>query len=429
MIGWAAVKANVSSPASPNARWRSGERRGSRPFSLLSAVVVAAILPLSAASAERSACATLAAQVDAAAPSGPVFLASYPGTTIRELKDAAFLYDNAVAAIALVGCNDLVHARRIADAILFAQDHDRFWRDGRLRNAYLAGAPTTPVKLAGWWDERQNRWVEDGYQVASDNGNLAWAMLALLAVDRASPDARYRAGAARLGGWLVQWRRHKGPGGFAGGTFGEEPDPLQNTWKSTEHNTDIAAAFAALARATGDRRWLAHANAAEQFVRAMWTSSCGCYAVGTGLDGTTPNTMLALDAQIFPALARDAGPPPAAVLDFVGARLGQAGGYAYYDNAFKGVWTEGTAQVALLAAVSGRAGKAAALARVLATQRTPDGGYYASSTVALPTGFMTPTASTTLRRYFHIPALAPLAWVALVERRFNPFTGERATPR
>ena len=40
------------------------------------------------------------------------------------------------------------------------------------------------MKLSGWWDDKQNRWVEDPYQVGSDTGNMAWAMLALLALAR-----------------------------------------------------------------------------------------------------------------------------------------------------------------------------------------------------------------------------------------------------
>ena len=374
---------------------------------------------ISPACASPSPCAELAASFDTA--STPTFLASYPDTAIRELKDAAFLYDNAVAVLALAGCNDMTHARRIGDAILLAQEHDRFWRDGRLRNAYLAGSLDTPVKLSGWWDNMQNRWLEDGYQVASDNGNMAWAMLALLALHRATHDARYRDGAARIGTWVLQWQRHTGPGGFAGGTFDQEPLPRQNTWRSTEHNTDLAAAYAALARATGDKRWRVPAKAAARFVHAMWKPSCRCYAVGTGLDGVTPNALLALDAQVWPVLAGLHGAPPAGtILATVDMKLTQSGGYAY-SEALQGLWTEGTAQVALLAALSGDTARAAALARTLNTMRAPEGGYYASNAPALPTGFMLDTDPTKPRQYFHIRALAPLAWAALVERRFNPF--------
>ncbi|MBL6853958.1 MAG: hypothetical protein ISQ86_11280, partial [Alphaproteobacteria bacterium] len=334
--------------------------------------------------------------------------------------NTAFLYDNAAAVIALIGCNDIIHARRIGDAMLLAQDHDRFWHDSRLRNAYAAGPLDTPVKLSGWWDTMQNRWFEDSYQVASDNGNMAWAMLALLTLHRATQDARYRDAAVRLGEWTLQWQRHNGPGGFAGGTFDQEPYPKQNTWRSTEHNTDLAAAYAAIEHATGDRRWRAASRAAGHFVRAMWQPACHCYAVGAGLDGVTPNTLFALDAQIWPVLAHLNTAPPATILASVDAKLAQSGGYAY-SEALQGLWTEGTAQVALLAALSRDMAKAATLSRTIGTMRTPQGGYYASDVPGLPTGFMLDTDPTKARQYFHIRALAPLAWAALVERRFNPF--------
>jgi hypothetical protein len=388
------------------------------------------VLLLSAVSRTASAstpCAYLAARIDAAPP-GPVFLASYPTAGDGPLKDAAFLYDNAAAAIALVGCNEVPRARRIGDAILIALDHDRYWHDGRLRDAYFAGAVARPVKLSGWWDNMQGRWFEDAYQTASDNGNMAWAMLALLALDRTTNDPRYRAAAVRIGAWVERWRDGRGAGGFTGGTFGGEPSPAALTWKSTEHNTDLAAAFAALAQTTGDKRWQADARAAGTFVRAMWRPSCNCFAVGSGEDGVTPNTLLALDAQIWPLLALGNTARYGAVLATVRAQLAQSGGYAY-SEAREGLWTEGTGQMALLAALSGRREEAAALNRAVASMRTPDGAYYASNRSALPTGFMLQTDPTKAREYFHVRHLAAAAWAALAQRRFNPFTGARALPR
>ncbi|MEJ0024417.1 MAG: hypothetical protein WDN01_00190 [Rhizomicrobium sp.] len=370
------------------------------------------------ANEKPSPCTTLASQFDASP--APAFLASYPGTAIRELKDVAFLYDNAAATLALIGCDDVARARRIGDAILFAQDHDRYWHDGRLRNAYLAGAPANPVKLAGWWDGTLNRWVEDRYQVGSDTGNLAWAALALLALDRATQDPRYRAGALRLGALLEQWRDPRGPGGFTGGLFGHEPKPDRLAWKSTEHNTDLAAAYRALARATGDKRWLADAAAAEAMVRASWLSDCRCFAAGTGLDGAAPNPFLALDAQVFPLLALDDTARYRAVPATLRQRLARDGGYAYSETR-AGLWTEGTAQAALLMRMLHRDAEAAALDRALDSMRAPDGTYYAATAASQATGFMLDADPTQPRRYFHIPALAPLAWAALAERRFNPF--------
>jgi len=204
----------------------------------------------------------------------------------------------------LVGCGEQDKAYRIGSALLWAIDNDRTWHDGRLRNAYAAGVVANgPVKLPGWWDNTQNKWLEDRYQVGSDIGNMAWAMLALLSIDDVSTGSRFRDGAARLGTWVAQWADTRGTGGFTGGTFGHEPTPEVRTWKSTEHNTDLAAAFGLLAIRTGDSRWRDMATTAEHFVNAMWDPACACFAAGTAEDGVTRNPIVALDAQVWPLTA------------------------------------------------------------------------------------------------------------------------------
>ncbi len=373
------------------------------------------------------ACVSLFKTMDAG-PAGPVFLPSYPGVRSGPLLDAAFLYDNAVAAIALVACGDPGKAARIGDAMLAALARDRTWHDGRLRNGYLAGAVGPgPLKLAGWWDEKQNMWVEDRYQVGSDTGNMAWAILALLALDRRAQDHRYRDGAVRIGRWIKQWRDEKEPGGFTGGTFGHEPMPVVEPWKSTEHNTDLTAAFTGLARATGDKSWTEEAAAAEHFVHAMWRADCSCFAVGTIQDGKTRNPYLALDAQTWPLLAI---PGAAARYDVSAAqaRLRDGAGFAY-SEAKEGLWTEGTAQVALLLELTGRDTEAAAFMTAVEAMRTPEGSYYAANTKELPTGFMLETDPSQPRQYFHIAHLAALAWAALAQTRTNPFTGTQTLPQ
>ena len=168
------------------------------------------------------------------------------------MSGVAFTYDNAAAAIALIACGEIPKAAHIGDALLAAQDHDRYWHDGRPRNGYLAGAAVdVPLKLPGWWDNAQNMWVEDQYQVGSDTGNQAWAMLALLALYRAGAGSQYVSGAERLGFYVEKAFDARGPSGFNGGEFGDEPTPAPNMWKSTEHNTDLAAAFTQLAEVTG----------------------------------------------------------------------------------------------------------------------------------------------------------------------------------
>lgn len=374
--------------------------------------------------AEPDACAYLAKQMEAR-PTGAVFLPSYP--TVREgpLKDAAYLYDNAVAATALVGCGRPAQARRIGDAILFALDHDRFWKDGRLRNAYLAERTAAPpVKLPGWWEAKQNVWAEDRYQVSSDSGNMAWAMLALLAVDQASGDAKYRDGAARIGNWLLQKQSGKG---FTGGVLGHEPKPQLLTWKSTEHNTDIAAAFAGLARATGDKVWTVRAKSAEQFVDSMWRADCRCFAAGTGLDGVTPNRLLALDAQLWPLMALPGvNARHGEAVKTAQQKLSQSGGLAYSGGS-KGLWTEGTAQAALYFKLAGKKAAAEKYETAVRGMRQKDGSYLASTTAAA-TGFMQESDPTQPRQYFRIPHLAAVSWAALAAQGYNPFTRAASLP-
>jgi hypothetical protein len=371
-------------------------------------------------------CEYLSRSIDAE-PSGPVFLPSYPTVKSGPLQDAAFLYDNDVAVVALIACGEIQKATRIGDAVLAAQERDRYWHDGRLRNGYLAG-PVGPgaVKLAGWWDNKQNMWVEDRYQVGSDNGNMAWTILALLALDRATGNRKYRDGAALLGTWVKQWRSKVGPGGFTGGTFAHEPAPVIEPWKSTEHNTDLAAAFADLAQATSDETWLVEADAAQKFVRAMWRPKCLCFAVGTKEDGKTRNLYLALDAQTWPLLAI-----PGAAMRYKAtmapSKLRDGNGFAY-SEAKEGLWTEGTAQVVLLLELAGREEEADGFMKAVDAMRAPDGSYYAANIKELPTGFMLETDPTQPRQYFHIAHLAAVSWAALAERRYNPFTGTSALP-
>src|SRR2546421_9935463 len=263
-----------------------------------------AAIPLRAsATPEASACGSLAGLIDKAPP-GPLFLPSYPTVESGPLHGAAYLYDNAVAAIALVGCGEQDKAHRIGAAILWAIDNDRTWHDGRLRNAYAAGVVANgPVKLPGWWGNTQNKWLEDRYQVGSDVGNMAWAMLALLSIDDVNTGSRFRDGAARLGAWVAQWADTRGTGGFSGGTVWDEPTPEMGGGEYTGKKTYLSPAVWPLSLPTGDSRWRDMATAAEHFVNAMWDPACACFAAGTAEDGVTRNPIVALDAQIWPLTA------------------------------------------------------------------------------------------------------------------------------
>jgi len=370
---------------------------------------------------------------------GSVFLVSYPDAEPGPLRQAAFLYDNALAAIALTGCDRIADARRIGDAMLLALDHDRFWHDGRLRNGYLAGAVgTAPLKLAGWWSSRDQRWLEDNYQAGSDSGNLAWAMLALLTLERYAHEndpgyqvGRYLAGARRLGAWLAGQRDRRGAGGFMGGSFGSETAPRALQWKSTEHNIDLAAAFAWLAASSGDARWRAPSQAASRFVEAMWEPQRGSFDAGTREDGVTRNSLLALDAQVWPLLALPEAAARYHQAYSKGAqrlRTPDGEGYAY-SEAGGGAWTEGTAMTELLRKLLGSGAAAPGAVAAIGLARAPDGGYFATAAAVLPTGFMIDTDPGQQRVYRHLEHLGAAAWVALCDRGFDPFTGARSLPR
>ncbi|HET9148802.1 MAG TPA: hypothetical protein VFN77_12175, partial [Acetobacteraceae bacterium] len=146
----------------------------------------------------------------AALPAGPGLLASYittPGGGDFDLTNAnaAYTYDNALAGLALLAGGDAAGAARIADAFVIAQAHDPDHADGRLRNAYRAGAMVRPAALPGWWDEVRNRWLEDPYQVGSEAGPMAWAMLLWTALAaRRLNAARYREAAEQAAEWIIR---------------------------------------------------------------------------------------------------------------------------------------------------------------------------------------------------------------------------------
>ena len=80
-------------------------------------------------------------QAAAAIPGdGPMILPSYPDMqgddpATRALQDVGFVYDNALAGIALSVCGEAAEERRIADTLLLAPASAAAYQDGRLRHA------------------------------------------------------------------------------------------------------------------------------------------------------------------------------------------------------------------------------------------------------------------------------------------------------
>jgi hypothetical protein len=378
------------------------------------------------------ACGALLSRVQAVAGTEPIFLRSYdPSTGGAPTIEGAYTYDNALAVIALVACGHRGAALRIADALLAASVGDRSGTVGRIRNTYRPGAVTEmPVPPMGWWSDQDGRWVEDPYHVGTATGNVAWAALALLTVAGEGRDDRYRAAAARLARWTEDMLDRRAPAGFIGGLYGYDDTAERLTWKSTEHNTDLAAVFDWLARPEPDQGWEAGAQAARDFVTALWDSESGHFWVGTTPDGVTSNRVNAgLDAQLWPLLLADAPEAWRASLRYVEAHHAISGGVDFNDDR-DGIWWEGTAQTALAYRAVGREQEADRLLSAIADQFAPTGFIWATSEAKLTTGLALSPASTIDDFYYYrLPHLAPTAWAALAATGWNPFTGEIVSKR
>ena len=217
------------------------------------------------------------------------------------LTDIGFVYDNALAIIALLAGGDVNRARAIGDALLWAQNNDLDHSDGRLRQAYHANTFVL-------YDEAKKRnfphwgW-EFGFGI-STVGDMAWAGIALAQLARRTRQPSYLTGALRIGDWIEARRSTTGLGGY---TFGERPG--FEGYKSSEHNIDVYAFFLLLADLTGQRAWRTRAQHAWGFLEKVWNADDGYFWTGSN-DGSTINklgTQLPLDVQTWSWLAARRG--------------------------------------------------------------------------------------------------------------------------
>lgn len=377
------------------------------------------------------ACGALSSRVAAIPGEGPVFLGSYDaasgvGPNPEPALTGAFTYDNALAAIALRACGDLGAAERIGMALLLASEADRSGTAGRLRNAYRPGpVKQTPVPPMGWWDGAENRWLEDPYQVGSATGNLAWGALALLTLGDATADGRYTEGAGRVArAATAQTYDPQQPGGFTGGLYGYDDAPQRLTWKSTEHNVDLAAVFDWLGRLEPDAGWSANAGLARGFVADLWDPHARRFAIGTLPDGVSINRGdSGLDAELWPLLLDKAPAKWTGVLGTVERSYAVRVGFDFNDDR-DGVWWEGTAQAALVYRAVGQDKKADRLLAAIARRFSPGGLLWATDAARITTGLaLSPTSTSDDFYYFRLPHLGATAWAALAARAWNPFSG------
>ncbi|MBS1807446.1 MAG: hypothetical protein JST84_04565 [Acidobacteria bacterium] len=266
---------------------------------------------------------------DNADPQGLRLIRSYTPTvdaSNQAFRNAAYLYDNALALLAFLSRGDAEGQRRariLADSLVWAQLHDRAYSDGRWRNAYACGSledpATATARLPGWYVTNENqpnkgKWYEDQYAVSSDVGNAAWAVLSLLAahtiLERGKKDSSYLRAARRAGEWVdANCRAKDDEGGYRGGFDGwektatkpEGPKPIG--WRSSEHNIDLYVCFLQLYLASGESVWRERAIRARDFVLSMWNPSGHFFYTGRDPQGAINKEAYPLDVQVWAVLA------------------------------------------------------------------------------------------------------------------------------
>src|ERR1700704_144665 len=377
-------------------------------------------------------CAPLAdAVASQAAGAKAVFVRSYEhgadeSSLPAGLASSAFVYDNALAVIALVACGNVSSAASIGNALSLASRNDRTFKDGRVRNAYRAGpVGEGPPALPGWWDGKQKIWAEDAAQDGSSTGNVAWAALALLTLHQATKQESFLADAGRLIDWVIA--NVSTGSGFRGGFHGYDPTQVKLTWISTEHNVDVCAAATWLFRLTGQRKYADAASEARQFLERAF--DVDHFLLGTKPDGgLADRSMLALDVQLWPWMAiPDAPAAWRSALNFAATHLAVKDGFDFNGDR-DGLWVEGTAQASLAYRIAGDPRRSAQLLTTLEADRTPSGFLNATRGARVSTGLSldpTPAATEADFFYFRRPHLGATAWATLAATAWNPFTGSK----
>ena len=356
----------------------------------------------------------------------------------EKASDYAYLYDNALAAVVLSRVGAQTHAETIADAIVFAQTHDRTFHDGRLRNTYNSGDPMSDsgrsiasnkvtIRIPGFWEN--GHWQEDAYTVSTSTGNMAWTILALCETAKnASEEKRavYLEAADRAGQFVLSLRSEDG--GYTAGYEGWDDAQVKESYLSTEHNIDLICAFSALAaalEATNPDQAAAYREAADHakaFVWSMYDPELHCFYTGTEEDGKTlSDGVIPLDTNSLAVLALWGEiDDPASVLSFVEERMAVGGGYDFSAGDLDGVWNEGTAQMAICFLMTGDTEKYASIMAYLKSQAVSDGSIPAADRDGLSTGFVI-AGSDMLWVYNNEQSISTTAWYALAQLGLNPF--------
>jgi hypothetical protein len=351
-----------------------------------------------------------------------------------EKSDQAYLYDNAIALYALCEVGAVWHAEKLADAIVFAQEHDRTFHDGRLRNVYLIGDPAVDsgysvasgsVPLPGFL--QNGKWYEDFYSVSTSTGNMAWTILALCRASRVVPEQKeavYLNAAKNAATFLLGLSSQSG---FTAGYEGWDKDQQKVTYKSTEHNIACYAAFSVLADILEEKEpktaaeYRLAAESAYQFVISMYDAENCCFYTGTEPDGETVNTgVIPIDATALSVLALSGRiENPGKSLEFIKKNMAVGVGFDFSAGDLDGIWNEGTAQMALCYLKQDQSDGYNAAMGYLKTQEYKSGGIPAADRDGVSTGFVL-SGTEELWEYDNTLSIGATGWYALAQVKVNP---------
>ena len=204
------------------------------------------------------------------------------GTTIRLCQSysdqiaggtfysTAFIYDNAILALAYLAANRMGHAQILGDAILAAQALTNM--GGAVEQTYFAGV-----------NNGSGVYVTAGisYLQGITVGNVAWAGIALAQLYHRTGQPRFLKGAVAAASYIQTFEDTSAAN--AGYFYG----PGAN-YKSTEHNIDVYALFTMLATLTGQGSYTAGATHAKNFATGpMFDVPSGHFWTGTNSASVT----------------------------------------------------------------------------------------------------------------------------------------------
>ena len=415
----------------------------------------------------------------------PRFIQSYVTqeyTDKNYATNAAHTYDQALVILALMARGekeDIKRAELLADALLIAQNKDRCFNDGRLRNAYASGdlletasiqsegeicktessSITEVTRLPGRWNKEKSLFEEDEYAVGNDVGNMSWAAIALIQAGTLPLVGKYISeekrktyidAATQIAEWIIKEHKISNGdefGGFRGGyqnTCGQYNEKVGfpiSSWRSAEHNIDLYVLFKHLSNlykkeSKAHAKWELEAKHALNFIKKLWNHQEKYFKVGTSPgDNKLPRTnddIIALDVQTWALLALNEVMPTETTqaLNWTLKHCkskDEKYGYDFNCRDGDGAWWEGTAQVALALSQNDASKKSKPiLKRLMEVQEEPrlnaDGAIYSTNKDKLTTGIDKCDSPWTYPKEPHIGATA---WYLFAALNKNPYYLEK----